>query len=354
MQLIKMKTVSKKLALLLGAPALVVALFSGCAQIQDFIFPAPNVPGEWNALLTEVRAFERRIGFQETANFKTLYNAEAKSETQSEYPMCSYAPRFQLPYSYEDPLVRWGDAQNDADCRAAAKGEDVYFTMVEALGEIGTAVTATMLEGKLDRFLYLVIHEDCHDQFDLPYGVEEALCNVLGYKGMAAFTEQKYSGRAREGRAIRRYAETQSQLTRAVVAYYRQVEQLYARHARQEIAAEAVLIERARIFGGAERTFGWKRQAMNNAGLANEMTYSRHYQRLEAAHERLGNDLQKTVAFFKQVDKLKPTRAAVMKQHRISDEKSVEFVRIYEAAVMETVDRLLANATGNAHPGGLK
>ncbi len=344
----------KKFACLIGVPVLVAALFSGCAQIQDFIFPVPHVPGAWSALLTEVRAFEQRIGFQETANFKTLYNVAAKGETQSEYPLCGYAPRFQLPYSYEDPLLRWGEAQNDADCRAAANGEDVYFTLVEALGEIGTAVTATMLEGKLDRFLYLVIHEDCHDQFDLPYGVEEALCNVLGYKGMAAFTEQKYSGGAREGRAIRRYAETQSQLTRAVVGYYRQVEQLYARHARQEITAEAVLIERARIFGGAERTFGWKRQGMSNVGLANEMTYSRHYQQLEEAHERLGNDLQKTVAFFKQVDKHKPTRAAVMKHHRLSDEKSVQFVRAYEVAVMETVSTLLANTAGIAYPGRIK
>lgn len=301
--------------------------------------PTPGVPSEWGALLREVRTFERRIGFDETANFSTFYSE------QSDHSICGYAPRFQLPYSYEDPVIRWGDALNEKDCRAGANEEDVYFTQVEAVGEIGTGVTSTMLEGKLDRFLYLVIHEDCHDQFDLPYGIEEALCNLLGYKGIAAFAGEKYGVKAREDRAIQRYAITQAKFTRAVVEYYGQVEQLYAQQARAEIAPDAVLKGRARIFGSAERTFGWKRNAMNNVGLANEMTYSRHYPQLDKVHETIGNDLSKTVAFFKQVDKLKPTRAVVMKQLHITDAKSVRFVRAYESAVVEIIDLLLKERT---------
>ena len=338
----------KPLAVLLSAVTLSAILVAGCTQLQDWILPTPSVPSEWDALLREVRAFERRIGFHETANFKAVF------EEKGEYSICGYAPRFQLPYSYEDPAIRWGNALNEKDCRAAGNGDDVYFAKVEAVGEIGTAVTSTMLEGKLDRFLYLVIHEDCHDQFDLPYGVEEALCNLIGYKGMAAFSDEKYGGKAREDRAIRRYAEMQSRLTRATVGYYQQVEQLYARHTRKEIAAEAVLNERTRIFSSAERTLGWKRQAMNNVGLASDMTYSRHYPLLENVHEALGNDLNKTVAFFKQVDKLKPTRAAVMKRQRITDEKTAQFVRAYEAAVVETIEAVLRAQAGRTAASPLK
>ena len=75
----------------------------------------------------------------------------------------------------------------------------------------------------------------------------------------------------------------------------------------------------------------------------------RHYPLLETVHETLGNDLTKTVAFFKQADKLKPARAAVMKRLRISDEKSVQFVRAYEAAVVETITiALRAHGRGDA------
>ena len=338
----------KRLAVLLSAVTLSAAVITGCSQLQDWILPTPSVPSEWNALLREVRGFERRIGFRETENFKEVY-AE-----KGEYSMCGYAPRFQLPYSYEDPGIRWGDALNEKDCRAAANGDDIYFAKVEAIGEIGTAVTSTMLEGKLDRFLYLVIHEDCHDQFDLPYGVEEALCNLLGYKGMAVFAEERYGVKAREDRAIRRYSETQSRLTRATVNYYQQIELLYAQYARNEIVVDALQRERARIFSDAERTLAWKRGAMSNVGLASDMTYSRHYPLLETVHQTLGQDLSKTVAFFRQVDKVKPTRSAVMKQYRIADEKSARFVRAYEAAVAETIENVLRAYAGGNAPGWIK
>lgn len=338
----------KRLAALFAFAALTATLIGGCTQLQDLILPTPGVPGEWNALLRDVRAFEQRIGFRATENFKTVF------EEKGEYSICGYAPRFLLPYSYEDPAIRWGDAQNEKDCRAGGNGDDVYFAKVEAVGEMGTAVTSTMLEGKLDRFLYLVIHEDCHDQFDLPYGVEEALCNLIGYKSMAVFAEEEYGVKAREDRAIRRYAQAQSRLTRAVVNYYQQAEQLYARQARREISMNGVLNERAQLFSSAERTFGWKRDAMNNVGLANEMTYSRHYPLLETVHETLGNDLAKTVAFFRQVDQLKPTRAAVMKRLRVSDEKSAQFVSGYEAAIVDTIHGALRTHTGTALPVRLK
>jgi len=330
---------SKKKACLLVLSvltALVTVLFGGCARIQDLILPTPNVPGEWNALLAEVRTFEKRVGFtKETENFKSVY------QEQGSYTMCGYAPRFQLPYSYQDPLIRWADAATEEACRAGAGGDDMYFTTVEAVGEIGTAVTSSMLEGKLDRFLYLVIHEDCHDQFDLPYGIEEALCNLIGYKGMAAFTTQKYGALGREHLAIRRYVGMQSTLTRAVVDYHQQVEQLYAQHARKEITADAALQFRARIFTNAERTLGWNKSAMNNVGLANEMTYSRHYPLLERVYEAMDGDLARTVAFFKSVDQRKPTPAQLKKQLRINDEKSVEFVRAYEAAIVRTIESML-------------
>lgn len=98
-------------------------------------------------------------------------------------------------------------------------------------------------------------------------------------------------------------------LAHAVVGYYQQVEHLYARHARAEIAAEAALGERARLFSSAERTLDWKRRTMSNVGIANEMTYSRHYPLLETVYQTLGGDRAKTVAFFKQVDKQKPASA---------------------------------------------
>ena len=319
----------------LATLVLIGALFTGCARVQDLLFPDPRVPADWTALLAEVRTFERGLGFRATKNFRTVVSG------QGGYTLCGYAPRLQLPYSYEDPLIRWADATTEPDCRAGAGNNDFYFAHIEAVGEIGTALTPGMLEGRLDRFLYLVIHEDCHDQFDFPYGYEEALCNVIGYKGMAAFAAQKYGAQTREARAVRTYVDTQSQLTRAVVGYYGDVERLYARHARGEIVDAGALQARVPIFASAERTLGWSKNKLNNVGLANEMTYSRHYPQIERVYEALGGDLTALIAFFKRVDSAQPARKDLLKRLRITDEKSARAVRAYEAAVADSVDRQL-------------
>lgn len=330
------KSVNGRLARRLIVVALFAALIAGCVQLRDLFAPsAPGVADEWASLLDEIRAFERRIGFEETDNFLDI------SKEQEAFSFCGYASRFYLPYSYEDPAIRWLESVTEQECRKVGHDVDVFFGAVEALGEVGTPVTPSMITGKLDRFLYLVIHEDCHDQFELPYGIEEALCNLITYKAMAVFGEEKFRWYAGENRAIRRYADAQSRITRSTITYYEQLATLYARYERAEISSDVLLRERAAIFDKAGRAPAWTRGELNNVGIANDMTYSRHYPFLENVFEALGRDLARTVAFFRHVDRIKPSRAAVMKRHRIATENSVEFIRAYEAAVVETIRKAL-------------
>ena len=269
---------------------LVVALaVAGCELLSP---SAPGVTEEWAGLLTEIRAFERQLGFSATGNFNVL------AKEQHESPFCGHASRLVLPYSYEDPAISWLDAATEQECRERGRDADVYFGTVEAWGESASPVTSAMLAGKLDRFIYLVIHEDCHDQFDLPYGIEEALCNVITYKAMAAFTTEKYGQLAREHRAVQRYADTQSAITRATITYYERLASLYARYDAREISPEALLRERAAIFQSAEKPLAWPAGDYSNVRLANHMTYSRHFPLLESVLEALGRDTARTVAFF--------------------------------------------------------
>jgi len=328
----------------LARPLIIIAatagIILGCVQVRQFTHPTPpEVSGEWAALIEDVRTFQRSLGFSDTENFAGL------NTDQKEFPFCGYAPRHVLPYSYEDPAIRWLEAGNEAECRTAAgRDADVYFGATEAVGEAGTPVTPSMLTSRLDRFVYLVIHEDCHDQFELPYGVEEALCNVIAYHGMAAFASGKFRWYAVENRSIRRYTLDQIRLTKATIGYYGEVEALYARHQRKEIDLDTLLRERAAVYARAAKTLEWRAESgeLNNVSMANYMTYSRHYPYLESVHVALGRDLARTVAFFKQVDKAKPTPAAVMKQRRMKNQKSVEFIRAYEAAVLESATTALA------------
>jgi NACalpha-BTF3-like transcription factor len=75
---------------------------------------------------------------------------------------------------------------------------------------------------------------------------------------------------------------------------------------------------------------------------------------LENVYLVLGRDLNKTVAFFRQVDRLKPPREAVMAQQGISDEKDVRLVRAYEAAVAQTITKALLEHSGRITSARIK
>jgi hypothetical protein len=315
----------------LAALALLAATIAGCTGVR--------VPKAWEPLLEEVRAFEQRIGFKKTDVFVEF------SEEQGRVPFCGHVSRLYLPYSYEDPAILWYDVATEQECRAHADGADVYFGTVEVLGEVGAAVSPEVLAVQLNRFLYLVIHEDCHEQFEFPYGIEEALCNLIAYKAMARFSGEKYGPEAREYVAIQRYANTETERTRAIRTLYEQLAGYYAQYERKEMSEEALLQERARVFGRAERALAWRRGSLNNVGMANEMTYSRHYPLLESVYDALGRDLARTVAFFKRADTIKPSPNEVMKKYGIADKDGLDFIRAYEAEIVRTIEAALAEAT---------
>jgi len=316
------------LAVRLAGLALLAAAIAGCTGVR--------VPKAWEPLLEEVRAFEQRIGFRRTATFVEF------SEDQGRVPFCGHVSRLYLPYSYEDPAILWYNVATERECRAHADGADVYFGSVEVLGEAGAAVSPEVLDVQLQRFLYLVVHEDCHEQFEFPYGIEEALCNLFAYKGMARFSEEKYGPQAREYKAIQRYANVEPERTRTIRALYEELAGHYAQYQRSELSEQALLKERARVFRKAERALAWRRGTLNNVGMANEMTYSRHYPLLESVYDALGRDLARTVAFFRRVDAVKPSPKKFMGEHGFATKDSVDFIRAYEEEVVRTIEAVLA------------
>src|SRR5262249_28282921 len=81
---------------------------SACAALGNLF--GPGVPAEWSGLVGEVRVFERQIGFDATDNFLRF------SQERRSYGFCGYAPPLMLPYSYEDPAIRWVDASSLEEC----------------------------------------------------------------------------------------------------------------------------------------------------------------------------------------------------------------------------------------------
>jgi hypothetical protein len=321
--------------------ALLAAFVSGCMPQRSDESPleAPRSEAEWTALVAELRVFESRIGFALTRNF-----LDYAPETEA-YRHCGHVSRLYLPYSYEDPAILWRNAATEEECRGLDREADMSFTLSEALGERETPVTASMLSAPLTRFVYLVIHEDCHEQFDLPYGVEEALCNVLTYRAMAQWASEKLTGKPLQRQAVLRFTRAGANDSHAARGYYDRLTALYARHEQAIIAPGVLLEERARIFRAAERELAWPQGSMNNVWLANTMTYARHLPTMERVLDRLGGDVIRAVAFFRAVDAAKPAPEAVVARYGLRAAAGLDFVRANEAAVVETIELSLRGTT---------
>jgi hypothetical protein len=322
------------------ATALLLTLMSvACVQVKRAgQEPAePRSYAEVTALIDTLRVFEARIGFRETKNFRRL------TEERPSFPFCGNAPRLYLPYSYEDPAIKWYDVSSEEQCRSIEEGADVYFGHSEALGEIDSPVTPAMLAAPLPRLMYVVLHEDCHDQFDLPYGIEEALCNVIVYHALPTFAVEQYGRLRAEYYATDRYASAASADARTTIRFYDEVAALYARHAKLATPSEQIVLnKRNRIFRRAGRALGWGDDGVNNVMLANAMTYSRHYPFIEDVFASLAHDVGRTVAFFRDVEQARPTPDEVMRRHALSSKEGVDYLRAYESSVVETARKLLA------------
>jgi len=332
------------------AAALVTVVSVACVQVKRAGEgpPRPRSYAEVAALIDTLRVFEARIGYRETKNFRRL------AEDRPSFPFCGNAPRLYLPYSYEDPAIKWYDVATEEQCRSLEEGTDVYFGQSEALGEIDTPVTPAMLAASLPRLIYVVLHEDCHDQFDLPYGIEEALCNVIGYHALPIFAAEQYGRLRAEYYATDRYASVASAEAQTTIRFYDEVAALYARHAKLATRPERVVLdERNRIFRRAGRALGWGDDAVNNVLLANAMTYSRHYPFIEEVFASLDNDVARTVAFFREVEHARPTPDEVMRRQALSSRESVDYLRAYEGAVVETARKLLAEKACARTPPGM-
>lgn len=227
------------------------------------------------------------------------------------------------------------DASTEEECRASAENTDVSFAKTEAVAGRATPVTAKLLVAPLARFLYVVMHEDCHEQFALPSGIEEALCNALAYAGMEKIARERFDDQPGERESISLFARAGAARAQFTRELYDELSALYARHDVAAISAETLLRERGELYRSAEQRLARPDGALNNVWLAMSITYSRHYELMQRALDAFDGDLVQTVAFFRRVDAAKPPAIAA------TGASAVDFVRADEAAVVAVIEKLL-------------
>lgn len=297
--------------------------------------PAPDLHVEWQSVVSDLRAFQKAFGFRETRNFQSV------STKVVENRFCGIVSKRYLPYSYEDPAVSWYEDLPQEECVPEHRGQDVYFGTREVLGEVATPVTQSMLHGSLDRFAYLVIHEDCHDQFKQPYGIEEALCDVIAHEAMKRYARQPPRASQPAWQTLVTYAVHQTALSKETAAQFERVQAFFDEAKKARLSDRRFLEQRAILFAEVERKIEWKPGDANNVTLAEAITYSRHYDRLEKIYVRLGSDLAAFVSHFQQLDPALAGIRRALRRKGLTESRGAAYLRAYENAILDLAEQKL-------------
>ena len=246
-------------------------------------------------LVEKIKAFEKTLDFKETENFR--YYSDKTEAFDYHY----FTPRTALPYSFEDPLLQWGIGSSE-NVSIDREKYDVFFYSVEAVAGVRTPVTRSLLQAPLSRFIHVILHEDWHEQVDLPNGIEEPAAEVVGYSAALLFAGKEFGRDSAVYRTLE--AEYKNKLKESTVynRYHNLLDALYLSFQSGEVPEAQTLSSKAGLLASLgddlEQVWGGRPDQMNNAYLAFQITYSRHFPLMHEIYLATGSDLAKTIEIF--------------------------------------------------------
>lgn len=258
--------------------------------------PAASVGEEQKLqLIEEIKAFEKKLGFAETENFRT-YSTEIGA-----YDYLFFTPSTQLPYSLDDPALIAAIGTRDSVSLDYQKYDAFFYSIPSVAGE-GTPVTESLLQAPLHRFIQVIFHEDWHEQIDLPLGLEEPSAEIIGYAAAVLFCEEKYGRDSQVYRTLRKHLDNKLRESQVYGEYYDKLSALYAQYHEGKLSELDTLIRKARLLESMgnelHRIWGGKPDQLNNAFIAFQMTYLRHMPLMHQVLEATDSDLVKAIQLF--------------------------------------------------------
>jgi hypothetical protein len=263
----------------------------------------PSSPGA--AVISELKEFQQSLGVDATRNF-LRYSDRTRAVNR-----CYFTGRLELPATYADLQLT---ADDERRCAAREAEFDVFFYPIEAVASGRIAVTPALAEAAVERVLVVVPHEDFHNQRETrgaPPDVAEAAATLIGFLVARSFARDKYGESARVSDALDREARLFAEKARIVNRHFDDVSTLYEAFRSRQITREAALARKKELFADLQRacsaiapapvSFNRCPAAMNNAGLAFDRTYTRHYSMVYDLHMQLQQDAKATIAALKEL-----------------------------------------------------
>ena len=265
-------------------------------------------------MIAEVKDFAVALGGHATENF--LRHSDHRISDNR----CYFTGKLQLPEFYS----ALGMVREDEDrCAARSDEHDVFFYPVQAVASGEETITVSLAEAPAERLLVVVPHEDFHNQreaWKAPTEVAEAAATLVGFLTASEFAKGRFGEESETARTLARDADLFLRKSFIVNRYYAQVSALYRDLESGALTPAQTLERKAGLFAELQRScleiapepvsFNKCPAAMNNAGLAFDRTYTRHYPMLHDLYTQLGGDTSTLVSTLKRLMTNWPSSAA--------------------------------------------
>lgn len=293
---------------------LLAALAAGCALKRVNRQPDPARV----ALVRSVQDFEKQAGFEETENF-----ARPAAGWHVDY-RCYYTGKLKLPADYYKLKLRRGGPNG---CPLNEQRHDVFFYPVEAVASGHTPLTPSLEKATVERTLVVVPHEDFHNDSRIetwPTAISEAASTLIGFLTAAEFAKKQFGESSPEYRNLSDEAELFLRKANMLNTYAKRLTAIYESRRDGEITKPQALRRKQALFAelGEEcaelpdaQSFNKCPAALNNAGLAFDLTYTKHYPLLYEVFRNKGDTLTGMVAA------LRPSQG----QERFSEAEAVAY-----------------------------
>ena len=298
-------------AVRIAVSCVVIAAGHGCARNpRAAVEPAAPTasaaaPFVATEVIAEVKDFAVALGGDATNNFLL------QSDRHTSDNRCYFTGKLQLPEYYNALRMVREDAES---CAARAGEHDVFFYPVQAVASGAETITVSLAEAPAERLLVVVPHEDFHNQREArtaPTEVAEAAAALAGFLTASGFAKERFGAESVTARLLARDAELFLRKSVLVNQYYEKVSSLYQDFRSGAVTPAQTLERKAELFAELQAScaeiapepasFNKCPSAMNNAGLAFDRTYTRHYPMLHDLYTRLGGDTAAMISTLKRL-----------------------------------------------------
>jgi hypothetical protein len=248
-------------------------------------------------MVRALKQVEKTLGFRRTKSF-----SRSSDKSVASY-RCYYTGKIELPESYLGLQLKQGTKDG---CALDPEKYDVFFYPVEAVGNGKSPVTTSLAGDSTERFLTVVAHEDFHASAGkLPATITEPASTLVGILTASELAREKWGANSEVYRNLSKEPDLFLRKAGLVARYHAKLSKLYAAVRSGEVSRTDALAQKEALFAEIQgeckaitpdpKSFNKCLSANNNAGLAFDMTYAKHYRLMYELDLAFGQDLKATV-----------------------------------------------------------